>query len=34
MRRNDDWRLIAAEMCFMRRTAGYTLSNHKKKKKL
>jgi hypothetical protein len=29
---NDEKKLISAEMHFMRRTAGYTLSDHKRNK--
>jgi hypothetical protein len=30
IRRNNERRLISAEMCFIRRTVGYTLSDHKR----
>jgi hypothetical protein len=30
IRRTDERRLISAEMCFLRRTAGYSLWDHKR----
>jgi hypothetical protein len=34
IRRNDDRRLISAQMHFVRRTAEYTLLNHKRNKEI